>query len=101
MNGSLVKIVGEYVVDEQRGPQIIVQSVLDANGTSSTELPTVTVTIRNKGEQDELMKFARENPGTVVVQIMAAGKLYRTARCIKLTPAAMDFLQSHFVKVET
>ena len=47
------------------------------------------------------MKFARENPGTVVVQIMAAGKLYRTARCIKLTPAAMDFLQSHFVKVET
>lgn len=101
MNGALVKIVGEYVVDEQRGPQIIVQSVLDANGTSNTELPTVTVTIRNKGEQDELMKFARENPGTAVVQIMAAGKLYRTARCIKLTPAAMDFLQSHFIKVET
>lgn len=101
MNGALVKIIGEFTVDEQRGPQIIVQSVLDARSGAGTDLPTVTITIRNREEQDELLKFARENPGTVVIQLMANGKLYRTNRGLKLTPAAMDFLQSHFVKVET
>lgn len=101
MNGAMVKIVGEFVMDEQRGPQIIVQSIMDTNAGSGTELATVTVTIRNRNEQDELMKFARENPGTVVVQLMANGKLYRTNRGIKLTPMVMDFLQGHFTKVET
>ena len=100
MNGALVKIVGEFVVDEQRGPQIIVQSVLDTEASVGNDLASVTITVRNREEQDEIMKFARENPGTVVVRLAAKGKIYPTNRGIKLTPAAMDFLKSHFIKVE-
>lgn len=101
MNGALVKIVGEFTVDEQRGPQIIVQNVMDANAASGMDLSSVTVTVKNREEQDEIMKFSRENPGNVIVRLFANGKVYPTNRCIKLTPAAMDFLQTHFSRVET
>ena len=99
MNGALVKLVGEFTVDEQRGPQIIVQSILDP-GAVGMNLSTVTITVRNREEQEEIMKFARENPGNVVVHLFANGKVYPTKRGIKLSPAVMDFLQSHFTKVE-
>ena len=100
MNGALVKITGEFVDDEQRGPQIIVQSLTDPGSSSAGSLGSVTVTIQNREEQDEIIKFARENPGAVVLKLFANGKLYPTNRAIRLTPAAMDFLQGRFSKVE-
>lgn len=100
MNGALVKIVGEFVDDEQRGPQIIVQSLTDPGSSNAGSLSTITVTIHDKEEQEEILKFARENPGTVVLKLLANGKVYPTNRAIRLTPAAMDFLQDRFSKVE-
>lgn len=100
MNGALVKIIGEFVVDEQRGAQIIVQSLTDTSSANAGSLASVTVTIHNKEEQEEIIKFARENPGTVVLKLLANGKTYPTNRAIRLTPAVMDFLQERFSKVE-
>lgn len=100
MNGALVKIVGEFVYDEQRGPQIIVQSLTDPGSSSNGSLASITVTIHNKEEQEEILKFARENPGTVVLKLLAKDKVYQTNRAIRLTPAVLDFLQERFSKVE-
>lgn len=100
MNGALVKIVGEFVYDEQRGPQIIVQSLTDPGSSNHGSLGSITVTIHNREEQEEILKFARENPGTVVLKLHAKDKVYQTNRAIRLTPAVLDFLQERFSKVE-
>lgn len=100
MNGALVKIVGEFVYDEQRGPQIIVQSLTDPGSSNNGSLASITVTIHNREEQEEILKFARENPGTVVLKLLAKDKVYQTNRAIRLTPAVLDFLQERFSKVE-
>ena len=47
------------------------------------------------------MKFIGENPGKAIVKLRAKNRIYDTKKAIKLTPAALDFLREHFLKVET
>ena len=76
------------------------QSLTDPGSSSNGSLASITVTIHNKEEQEEILKFARENPGTVVLKLLAKDKVYQTNRAIRLTPAVLDFLQERFSKVE-
>lgn len=99
--GALVKLTGYFRIDEQRGPQLQIQDILSANEERKASLSSVIVTIRNREEQDKLMKFVREHPGRAVVQIKANNQLYPTNRAIQLTPGVMDFLKEHFASVET
>ena len=64
-------------------------------------LSSVTITVQNREEQDALMKFIGENPGKAIVKLRAKNRIYDTKKAIKLTPAALDFLREHFLKVET
>ena len=99
--GALVKLVGYYRVDEQRGPQIQVQEILNVDEAKAAGLSSVTITVQNREEQDALMKFIGENPGKAIVKLRAKNRIYDTKKAIKLTPAALDFLREHFLKVET
>ena len=80
--------------------QSIVQSLTDPGASNHGALGCITVTSHTREEQEEILEFARENPGTVVLKLHAKDKVYQTNRAIRLTPAVLDFLQERFSKVE-
>lgn len=98
--GALVKLVGYFQVDEQRGPQLQVQEILTVDEERKANLSSVTITVRNRAEQDRAMKFVKENPGRAVVRLKANNKIFPTNRAIQLTPGVLDYLKEHFVAVE-
>jgi len=99
--GALVKLSGYFSVDDQRGPQLIVQDILSAEDVQNRENPTVVVTIQTKEQQESLIKFVAENPGKTKVQLHAKGRLFSLKDQIDLTPAVISFLKENFPKVST
>lgn len=99
--GAIVKAVGSYVLDEERGNQIIVEDLFSQAEIKQVRMDSVTVSIRNKEEQERLLTFVRQNQGKVKVRIQAKGKIYHTSCGINLTPSVLDFLTRNFQAVKT
>lgn len=100
-NGAVVKAVGSYALDEERGNQIIVEDLFSQAETKLAKMTSVTVSVRNKEEQEKLLAFARQNQGNVKVCIQAKGNVYHTNHGIHLTPSVLDFLTRNFQSVKT
>lgn len=100
-HGAIVKAVGNYVIDEERGNQIIVEDLFSPTETKQMKMDSVTVSIRNREEQERLLAFVRQNRGKVEVRIQAKGKIYHTSCGINLTPSVLDFLTRNFQAVKT
>lgn len=100
-DGALVKLVGYYSVDEQRGPQLNVQDILLADEFQERANSVVVVTIQNKTQQDLLVQFVKDNPGKTRVKLSAKGKQYSLSGQLNLTPAALNFLKENFPRVSS
>lgn len=98
-DGAVVKVIGEFVNEEEHGKQIIVQDLSSKDEVFKQESNFITVTVRSKAEQDALLAYVHQNPGDTGVRLLANGRTYPIARKIKLSPQVLDFLQTHFSKV--
>lgn len=100
-DGAVVKAVGSYALDEDRGNQIIIEDLFSQAETKMAKMASVTVVVRNKEEQDRLLTYARQNKGNVEVRIQAKGRIYTTSYGIHLTPSVLDYLTRNFQSVKT
>lgn len=98
-DGAMVKLVGEFTVDEERGRQIIVQDILGEEEVLAISENSVTVTIQNKEEQERLLTFVKAHPGSAAVKLMCDGKAYNLKGKFHMSPQTLDFLRNNFAKV--
>lgn len=98
-DGAVVKLVGEFAVDEERGRQIIVQDILGEEEVLAVSENSVTVTIQNKEEQERLLTFVAAHPGSAAVKLMCNGKAYNLKGKFHMSPQTLDFLRNNFAKV--
>lgn len=96
VEGAVVKAIGEFAVDEDHGKQIIVNDLMGEDEILAEKSNSVTVTIRNKAEQERLLDFVKKNPGNSGVVLLANGRTYPIAPKVRVTPETLDYLRSNF-----
>ena len=96
---AIVKIIGSLSIDEERGPQIIVNELLSVKDEAVNTTKSVTVSIHDKFEQTKLLDYAEKHPGDYSIRILANGHIYPIKRKIDLSISTLDFLQSQFSNV--
>lgn len=99
MEGAVVKVIGEFAIDEERGKQIIVRDILGEDEVTSENANSVTVTISNKMEQERLLDFVKQNPGSSEVVLLANGKKYPINKRLHMSPQTLDYLRANFAHI--
>lgn len=105
--GNVVKIHGLFQ-ENDRGKQIVVNTMIHGDAIQASDSQTVIVQIENKAQQIQLLQWAENNKGSFELVILAPDKNnpgqlreYSTNKKIAKDIVSMDYLTRNFVSVST
>lgn len=103
--GNVVKIHGLFQ-ENDRGKQIVVNTMIHGDAIQASDSQTVIVQIENKAQQIQLLQWAENNKGSFELVILAPDKnnpeqlrQYNTNKKITKDIVSMDYLTRNFISV--
>lgn len=101
-DGAVIAVYGKFQKDDSFGDQLIVEAAYSETAIIMAKGQKLTVTVRDKSDQTDLLAFVQTHPGTVPVILKApsSSREYATAWRVRLNAAIIDEMMQRW-QIET